>query len=438
MKTILEKISNLERRLDIEIPTEKVTETLNRIYKGLQQQASIKGFRKGKAPIEKIKSMYADRVKNDVVQELVETYYVKALQEHSLLPLGNPKIEFDHLHETEPFKFSAQFEIKPEINLKEWEGLTVEKEQLNIEDSKVEESLDRMRRSKAQETPLVIIRPAQASDLATIDFEGFMDGQPLANAAAAEQTIELGQSGFIPGFDDGIMGMNVGETRDINLQFPENYRDGLAGKPVTFKITLKRLGQKTLPELNDEFAASAGPFKTLEELKKAIQDDYKKGEEVRIIKDTKSRLMKTLVEKNPIDVPQGLLKDQKQALIKDLHQKMEQQGMPHQEFEEYVKKWDKDFDESAKFIIRSSFLISELADKHNLRPTDDELDEKLEEYAVQTGIEISRIRNFYAEPERKSSLRFQMTEDKVVDFLMSKANVKEVPRSQLKDVEENS
>jgi trigger factor len=265
MKVDLEKISNLERKLSIEVPLEKVTEALGKIYRSIQDQVTIKGFRKGKAPIEKIKSMYGDKAREDVVRDLIESSYVKALREHKLEPLGQPQIEYDNLKENEPFKFSAQFEIRPDVNIEQFENLPVEKEKLELDQKKVEDVLENLRQSRTKENPLIIIRPAQKGDLATIDFEGFVDGKPLENSAAADQTVEIGSSGFIPGFDDGIEGMNIGESKRIDLKFPEDYREGLAGKPVTFNITLKRLGQKSVPELSDDFAKEVGPFKDLAE-----------------------------------------------------------------------------------------------------------------------------------------------------------------------------
>ncbi len=436
MKASVEKVSNLERKLNIEIPQEKVTEAMVKMFRAIQDQVTIKGFRKGKAPLEKIKTMYGDRAKQDVVRELIETYYVKALQEHSLEPLGQPNIEFDMLNDAEPFKFTAQFEIRPEIKIEQYENLPVEKEKFELDESKIDSVLENLRQSRVKEEPLILIRAAVKGDLATIDFQGFMDGKPLQNSGAAEQTVELGNSGFIPGFDDSIMGMSVGDTRRVDLKFPEDYREGLAGKPVTFEITLKRLGTKTVPVLNDEFAKEVGPFANLTELKDQVKKDLQTNEDTRIQKDMKSRMIKALVERNPVDVPPALLAQQKKALVQDLHQRMEQQGMDHAQFEEYSKKWDADFEQSAKFIIQSSFLISELADQLKLRCTQEDIDKRVQEYAASTGIELEKIRKFYEQPERISSIRFQITEEKVVNYLISKAAVREVPRSQLKDIEE--
>ena len=433
MKINLEKLSDLERKLHIEVPLEKVKAALERVYKNIQDAVTIKGFRKGKAPIATVKSMYKDRVRDDVVRELIEGHYFEALKEQSLEPITQPQFEFDILNEEGPFKFSAQFEIRPDIKLEQHEGLPVEKEKLELDEERVNAHLQRLRESKSTESPLFEDRPAQKGDIATIDFEGFIDGQPVENSKGVDQAVELGNSGFIPGFDDGVIGMRPGVSTNLNLKFPDDYPPEMAGKDVVFKVTLKKLGKKSLPELNEDFVKSVSEFKSIDELKNAIREDIKKSEEGRIKKDLRNRILKALVDRNPVEVPPTLLREQKMALMADIQQRMQQQGLTQQQFQEYVQKWDQDFESSAKFIIQSSFLINAIADKHGLRASQGEMDERLKTYAEQTGIELPKLKEFYGQPDRQSSLRFQITEEKVVDYLISKANVREIPKDQIKD-----
>jgi trigger factor len=434
MKINVEKTSHLERKINVEIPVEKVEHALDRVYQNIQQNVTIKGFRKGKAPMATVKSMYKDKVMNDVVRDLIESHYLEALEQEAIEPITNPNFEFDPLVEGQSFKFSAQFEIRPDVKLEQYEGLPVEKEKLDLDESSVESHLERLRESKASEAPLFEDRPAQKGDLATVDFEGFIGGTPVENSAGKDQTIELGNSGFIPGFDDGIIGMRVGVSTTLNLKFPEQYPPDLAGKDVQFKVTLKKLAKKSIPELNDEFVQSVSQLKSVDELKNAIREDIKSSEEGRIKKDLRNRILKALVSRNPVDVPPTLLREQKMALMADIQQRMQQQGLSQDQFHEYVKKWDQDFEQSAKFIIQSSFLINSIAEKLKLKASEAEMQDRLKTYSQQTGIEMSKLKEFYDKPERQSSLRFQITEEKVVDHLISTANVRELPKDQIKDV----
>ena len=175
-------------------------------------------------------------------------------------------------------------------------------------------------------------------------------------------------------------------NKELNLTFPEQYHNAdIAGKPVLFKVNLKALKKKSLPEINDELAKKVGDFDSVEKLKDAIKEDLTKNEEVRIFEDFKKRVLKTLVDKNPVEVPKTLFAEQKKMIIEDVKQKMQQQGMNEDQFKEYTEKWDDDFSNSAKFMIQSSFLVDALADKLNLRATPKDLDDKVKEFAEKMG-----------------------------------------------------
>ncbi|MBX2988252.1 MAG: trigger factor [Bdellovibrionaceae bacterium] len=434
MKSSVDKVSSLQRKLNVEIPAEAVASAYKRVFEGIQREVTIKGFRKGKAPLATVKSLYGDRVTQDVAQELIQSNYGKALSEHKLDPISSPEFEFEDPSETKNFSFTAVFDVRPEINLKKYEGLEVEKEKLEIDEKKVDQVLENIRASRASLVDVLDDRPAQKGDVAVIDFEGFVDGQALEGGAGQNHELELGTNSFIEGFEEGVTGMKVGGSTTLNLKFPTPYHSAeLAGKPVEFKVKLQALKKKDLPELNDEFIATLGGPKNLDDLKNSIRDDLKNNEQRRIDEGFKNRLLKQLVKENPLDVPPSLLKDQKAALIEDFHKRMHEQGLSHAEFESYVQKWDKDFEKTAAEMIQSSFLIDAIARKHDLVCKPEDVDNKFKEYAQQTGIEESRIREFYAKPEQMSRLTYMITEEKVIDLLNKSAKVKEVPASALKE-----
>lgn len=434
MKSTVEKVSSLQRRLNIEVPQTVVANAFTKVFQGLQRQVEIKGFRKGKAPIATIKSMYGDRVSQDVAQDLIQQHYMQALTEHKLDPIGNPEFEFTDPKEENGFTFSASFDIRPDVNVKKAEGLEVEKEKYEFDEAKVTQVLDNIRGSRATLVDVLEDRPAQNGDTAIIDFEGFVDGKPLENGSGTGHNLELGTNSFIAGFEEGVVGMKVGGTKTLNLKFPDPYHSKeLAGKPVEFKTKLTGLKKKQLPELNDEFLATLGGPSDLEGLKKAIRDDLEASEKKRVDDAFKNRLLKKLVKENPVEVPATLLKEQKEVLIEDFRKKMGEQGLPPDDFEDYVTKWNADFEKTAAEMIQSSFLIDAIARKENLLCKKEDLDQKFAEYAQQTGIEETRIREFYSRPEQMSRLTYQITEEKVIGHLMKSVKVKEVPASSLKD-----
>jgi trigger factor len=271
-----------------------------------------------------------------------------------------------------------------------------------------------------------------AGDIADLDFEGTVNGQPLPGGSAKGHQLEIGSKQFIEGFEDGVVGMKIGETRTLHLHFPQGYHEAsLSGAPVTFVTKLNGIKKKTLPELNDELAKKVGEFKTLDELKAQIRKDIEADEEKRIQEEMRNRLVRALVAANPVEAPKSLVDRQKETLIEDFKGRLKQQGLPDSQFDEYKEKWDKDFQDSAVFMVKSTFLLDALAKKLNLHAESSELTQKINDYAKSTGIEIARLNEFYSKPERRSRLAFQITEEKVVNYLVSKAKVTEVGKDKL-------
>lgn len=434
MKSNVEKVSNLSRKLNIEVPATAVQTAFQKIFNGIQKDVTIKGFRKGKAPLTTIKSLYGDRVKQDVVQDLIQKHYAMALDEHKLEPISYPEFEFADPSENKDFSFSAAFDVRPEINLKKYEGLEVEKEKYEFDPKKVDQVLENIRASRATFETVSEARAAKMGDVAVIDFEGFMGGAPLENGSGKNHHLELGAKQFIDGFEDGIVGMKAGESKTISLKFPDPYHSAeLAGKPVEFKVTLNEIKAKVLPELTEEFLATLGGPKDLASLKKSIEDDLAQTEQKRIDDAFKNRLLKNLVKENPVEVPPSLLKEQKASLVEDFKKRMAEQGMGENDFASYVEKWDSDFAKTAAEMIQSSFLVDAIAKKHDLFCKKEDLDAKFAEYTAQTGIEEQRIREFYGRPEQASRLTYMITEEKVIAFLNKSVKVKEVPAGSLKE-----
>lgn len=427
MKTQIEKVSNLGRKLNIEIPAHLVTTTFNRIFQDVQKNVELKGFRKGKAPIQMIKTIYSDKVKQDAINELLRLGFSQGLQEHKLSPANYPEFEFDEVIDGSDFNFSAQFEVIPEVELKFYEGLELEKTIFRVDPKEIDTILENIQKSRATQEEVTEARPAQLGDVAEVDFKGFVDGKPLERGDGTNHPLELGTKSFIEGFEEGIVGMTVGQSKTLNLKFPDNYHADLSNKEVTFEVTLKKLSKKVLPELTDELVQSlTGGKGNLEDLKKNIQSDLEERQHKQTEDSLRELVMKKLVTLNPLDVPTSLIANQKELLVEDTKARMAKEGMGDEEFEEYKTKWNQEFESSAKEMIQVAYLIDAIATKHELEATKADVDTKFEEYAKQTGIEVARIKEHYSKAESMNRLVQKITEDKVVEFLLSKANIKEV------------
>jgi trigger factor len=444
MKATLENTSALSRKLNIQVPAPSVDSTFENTFKEIQRKANIKGFRPGKAPITTIKSLYSSQVVQDVAQDLVQKHYWQAVKEHSLNPISYPDFEFDPPAQGQEFSFTAVFEVRPEVKLKQFEGLSIEKEKFVLEDARVQTILDNIRGSRAELVTVLEDRPAQKGDVAIIDFKGMIAGAPLENGSAEDFSLELGSSQFIEGFEAGVIGMKVSQNKKLKLKFPDEYQAAdIAGKEVEFDVTLKSLKKKDLPELTDSFVKTMMGGEgdhSVASLKKTIIEDIEKTENKRIDGDLKNRVLKKLVELNPVEVPPTMLKEQKQMLVQDAHkrfveeaQKSGQVGMTDEQFNQYAIKWDKDFEMTAKQMIQSGFIVDAIATQKNLTWTEEDMDKKLVEYAGQTGLGLDRLKEFYSRPEQQNRLTYMITEEKVIDYVVANSKVKEVLASELKE-----
>ncbi len=434
MKAQLQVTEGLQRKINVEIPTEVVKSAFDKVYQSIQRNVEIKGFRKGKAPLTTIKTLYKDRVVGDVAQDLIQAHYPLALKDQKVEPINYPEFEFEDPKENAGFSFAAIFEIRPEVTVKKWEGLEVEKEKLVFNEKQFEQTITNIRQSRATLVDVLEDRAAQNGDTAILDFEGFVDGKPLENGTGKDHNLELGAKQFIDGFEDGVVGMKIGTVKTISLKFPDPYHSAeLAGKPVEFKVTLNGLKKKVLPELNDELIAQIGAKQTVEEFKATLKTDIEQSEKKRVEDAFKNRVIKKLVEANPVDVPASLMKEQKATLVADFQKRMKDQGMQESEFDAYVQKWDADFAKTAAEMIQSSFLIDKLAVDHNMICNEEDLNTKYAEYAKQTGIEETRIREWYSKPEQMSRLTYMITEEKVIKMITDKAKIKEVDAKELKE-----
>lgn len=431
MKSAIDYSEGLSRRIKIEVPVETVKAAFDKSYKDIQRNVTIKGFRKGKAPIATVKSMYGDNVKQDVLQNLVSEAFHKALKEHKLQPLGEPNIQIDSLNEDKDFSFTAEFDTRPEVKIKKWEGLELKKEKVDVSEERIQTVLENIRQGQADLVPVFEERPAQNGDVAVIDFEGMVDGAPLQNGSATDHNLELGSNQFIAGFEDQVVGMKIGEVKQIKTKFPEGYHEAsLSGKPVEFKTTLKALKKKSLPELNDDLAKKIN-YESIDQLKGLIVQDILQTEEKRIQDDLKQAALKELVKLNPVEVPPKLLEKQKEALLLDVDQRLNEEKATPEQIAEYKKKWASEIEDTAKFMVQSALLIDTLADEQKLHTTHADMNARMDLYAQQTGLERKKIEEFYGQPERRSRLSYQITEEKVVKQILSKAKVEEVKKEDM-------
>ena len=334
MKSVVEDISSVKKKINVEIAPEAVVKELEKALADVAKKARIAGFRQGKAPKAIVEKHYGEEVRNEVTQRLVTESYLQALQENNLNPVEVPHIEnVSSLAKGSPLTFTATVEVRPNIELGAYDGIEVKEQVIAVSDEELNQTIDRLREMYAQ-LEVVEGRPLEKNDTAIIDFEEFREGKPIEGAKASDYMLALGANSLIPGFEDQLVGMNGGESREIKVTFPADYNNKvLAGKDAAFKVTLKEIKKKVLPELNDEFAKDIGGNTSVDELREGIKKDLEARKRDEQASAQREEILSKLVEAHTFDIPPGMVESELQAMARQQATRMARQGMDKKTFD---------------------------------------------------------------------------------------------------------
>jgi len=424
----VEELSSTKKRLKVEIPTGVIDDALSAAYRELGKTAKIDGFRKGKAPRHILEKWYGESVNADVIQRLVPEYYIKAVEESRLKPVANPSIEDAGLkiRKGQPLTFSATVEVRPDFELAEYDGIEIEDEKLEVTGDDINTAIDEMRDMHSTLETVEEDREAARGDFAVIDFEGFVDGTAFEGGKAENYTLELGSGRFIEGFEDQVAGAKKGDSLEVKVRFPDEYRNtDLAGKDAVFKVSLKELKRKVLPELDDEFAKDLRLGDTVDELKNRVREDILKAKEAELGSRQRAQIVRTLNERNRFDVPASLVDGEYRSMLMRQYQEMVSSGMTPQQYGFDVKDFEQRFRPVAEDRVRASIIVSEIAEKEGIEVKDRDLEEFIAKISAETGHSIKEIKEMYKKREGgMDELRTAAEEDMVMAMLLSRANKK--------------
>jgi len=426
MSVKIEDLSSIKKKLIIEVASELVDKAISKAYKKIGKTAKVKGFRAGKVPESILEKNYATQMAQDVLTSLINDTYFKALQENDILAIGEPNIvESSGINKGEAFTYEAEVEIKPEVTAKDYTKLSLEKEKFVADPKAVEGQLEEMRTSKAQ-LEVSKRKKARKGDSVVIDFEGFIGDEAFAGGKGEDHVLELGSGSFIPGFEDLVIGMKREESKDVEVSFPEDYGQAeLAGKPAVFKVLMKEIKEKVVPELDDEFAKGFG-VDTLDELKEQLQTSYETQETSRVENDLREKLVGALIERNPVEVPEVMIAKQLDYMYENISNRMKSQGMSPEMLGITPESFRENYRTTAIEQVSGNLILEAIGRQENIVAEESEIDAKLEEIATMANAPIDMVKKYYAGPEARSGLMAQIGEEKVVGFLLESAKVKEV------------
>ena len=328
MKTDVEEISPVKKRIIVEIDSKDVIKKLNDAYRTLGTRAKVPGFRQGKIPRKVLENYFKGQVLDDVTRDLVKETLPKAVEETEIFPLTMPVVENEALKEGENFKYSAVLEVKPQFQLKDYQGLEVEKEICNVVEEDVDKHLEEIRKSTGKLITVEEDRGIVEEDYAVIDYEGFEGDRLLEGIKSENFLVKVGQNDFHPDLEKALLGLKREDRTEVKVDFEENHHHAkLAGKSVDFKVRVSDIKMMELPELDDEFAKGLGDdFKDLDSLREKIREDLIKREETRIDRELKGRLLKKISDNVDFDLPESLVKTEVDYAIQNIRQNLSRSG----------------------------------------------------------------------------------------------------------------
>ena len=397
-----------EATIVVEIDKELMESGVNKAYLKARKQIMIPGFRKGKAPRKMIEAMYGAHVfYEDGLEEIFpEVYDFAVAKQEGLKAIGRPSLTDMQIGEDGSVTLTLTTEVYPEVTLGQYKGLEVEKAEANVTDTQVQAELDRMAQNVASTE--TVERAAEMGDTANIDFEGFDNGVPFEGGKGDNFDLKLGSGQFVPGFEEQVVGMTAGEEKDINITFPEDYHENLAGKPVVFHVKLNKVTVTNVPALDDEFAKDVSEFDTLEELKADIRAKALEQAEKRIASDFENAAVEKAAENTTVEMPKALVEQELDTQMERFAYQLQMSGYS---MEQYAKMMGGDvstmrnaFRPAAEKQAKISVTLEKIVEVEGITVTDEEIEEEFKALAEQYQLEVDKVKEMVPMGELTGSL----------------------------------
>ncbi len=425
MSLQVERLEKNMAKLTIEVPAEELEKALQNAYLKNRKQISVPGFRKGKVPRQMIEKMYGPEIfYDDAANALIPDAYAAAVDECELELVSRPAISIEKIAKGEPFVFTAEVAVKPEVTLGQYKGIEVEKEDTSATEEELQAALNKEQESNSR-TITVEDRAVQDGDMTVIDFEGFADGTAFEGGKGTDYPLTIGSGAFIPGFEEQLIGAEIGKEVEVNVTFPEEYHaKDLAGKPAVFKCTVKEIKVKELPELDDEFAKDVSEFDTLEEykadLKKKLEE--KKAEEAKGRKE--DAVIEKIIEGASMEIPDAMVETQAEQLVDDFAQRLQMQGMSMDQYMQYTGAGMEAMIERMKpqavKRIQSRLVLEAVAAAEQIKIGEDEIEEEIGRMAEAYKMEVEKVKEILGESE-KENMKDDLAIRKAIDLVTEAA-----------------
>jgi trigger factor len=427
MKIDIDELGPVQRKVRVELPAETVASEFSRVYKNLGQRVRVKGFRTGKIPRTVLQGIYGDEVKGEVRSHLVEESLGEVIKERGLQIVSRPEVEANELDEDGAFSFSAVFEVKPDIQVKDYLGVEVEKVKLSVSDAQVDEALRRLQEGQARLEPIEGRDTVQKGDFVTLDFEGSIAGKPFSGSKGDSYLLEVGAGRALPQFEDAVIGLKTAERQMVQVTYPEDYPNkDIAGKTVDFSVVAREIKQKMLPALDDEFAKDHGECASLDELRSRIRTRLEKELQHYQNEDLKEKIVSRLLELHSFTTPVSMVERQTRYLIERYQNELAGQAGSDANAAPRIEEARKTLEARAKRQVQATLLVEKISQLENIKVTDQDVQVRVDNLARAAGDRAKSIRELYSRPDSRDELRNQLVFDRTLGFLLERANIKEV------------
>ena len=433
MKTILEDISPVKKKLLIEIDSKEVDKKLNQAYGEIRKTAKIPGFRPGKVPRKILETYFGSQVIDDVTRGLISESFPKAVDEVKTFPLGQPILEKEALKQGQDFNYSAIIEVRPEFEVKDYLGVDVEKELFSISEEDVQKRLEEIREANGKMTSIEEERQIRDGDFVIVDYERFEDSQLVEDVKSSNLLVKVGKNDFHPKFDEALIGLKKEDETEVDIDFEENfYHTKLAGKSVNFKIKIVDIKELVLPELNDEFASNLGAdLKDLDSLKNELKNAITSQEEKRIDNELKQRLLEKISEGIDFELPEVLVDAEIDFSARRLNDNLERSGSSLEKAGISEAGLKKEFRPASEKRVREMLILDRIAKQDEIDINDDDLEEGYGKLAESMGQDVETVKKYYEARGQVDALKEELLKEKTLNYLVNHANISEVERDSL-------
>jgi len=421
MQVSVEAKEGFERCMTVEVPAEQINSEVEKRLKKIASTARLDGFRPGKTPISVIRGRYDSQVREEVFRDMLQSTYFKALSQENLQPAGEPHIEPLAKSPEDGFGYTATFEVMPEVALKEMADVTIKRPAARVEETDIDEMVEKLRMQRAAWTE--VDRAAEDGDQIMINFKGYIDDEQFEGGSADNVPLKLGSGQMIDGFESGLMGIKAGESRTLELSFPEDYQAAnLAGKDAKFEVEATKVSISELPEVDEEFAKMFSPTGDIVGLRGEIRANMERELDSRVNASVKEQAMQALLDTNDLEVPTALIEEEAEGLRKRAEAEMAGNagaGNQKQEFPLEI------FMDNAKRRVTLGLIIGEVIKANNIEVDADRLKEKVEQIAADYEDPKTVVDWYYNNKEQLNQLENVVLEEQVVDWVLNQAKIEE-------------